>query len=43
MQADKGVRVEPVATRPGPAINERKLDIGLLPHQCVGEGEATRP
>src|SRR4029077_17673311 len=41
MQANEGVRVEPVATQPGPAIDERELDIGILRHQCVGEGGAT--
>ena len=43
VQANEGVRVKPMATRTGPAIDERKLDIGLLLDQRVGEGEATRP
>jgi hypothetical protein len=43
VQANEGVRIEPVATRPGPAIDERDLDIGLLGDQGVGEREAARP
>jgi len=43
VQADEGVRVKPMATRTGPAIDQRKLDIGLFLDQRVGEGEATRP
>jgi len=40
---NEGVRVEPMATGTGPAIDQRELDIGLLLDQRVGESEATGP
>ena len=43
VQPNEGVRVEPMATRTGPAIDQRELDIGLLRDQRVGEGEAAGP
>lgn len=43
VQADKRIRVQPMATRSLPAVDHGHLDVLRLGHERVGEGEATRP
>ena len=42
MQPHERVRIEPVATRPVPAIDQGDLDVGMAGHG-VGESHARRP
>src|SRR5215217_80938 len=43
VQPNEGIRVEPMATRTGPAIDQRELDIGVLLDQLSAKASALAP